>query len=202
MSRRIVLAAALLAMIGLAVLLPTTAAANRTCTYYNEPAVQYECEVEAAREAVEEFKRQEAEAKAREAEEAARREAEEQREQEAFAAEEAAREAERRREKRELQAAHREERRENVRHGREWAHKPTVTEGIAKLYAARLMRKSEFSVWSIDCEGGRINRIRWSCKVSIFYHCLRGRIQVKGIGIRDQEPWYVVHGGRLRQCRA
>jgi hypothetical protein len=93
-------------------------------------------------------------------------------------------------------------RRERERERREWAHKPTVTLVVAKEFARRLMRKTDFSIWSVDCKGGRINRIRWSCKVSIFYQCLRGRIQVYGAGYRDGRKFFGAHGGRLRRCRA
>lgn len=84
---------------------------------------------------------------------------------------------------------------------REWAHKPTVTKPIAEEFAKRLMRKSHYSIWEVDCDGGRRNRTHWSCKVSIFYHCLRGRILVTGAGHKNGRSWYRADGGRLRQCR-
>jgi hypothetical protein len=98
----------------------------------------------------------------------------------------------------------REERRvrEAQRRQREWAHKPGVTKPIAEEFARRLMRKTGFTNWSIDCDHGRINRITWSCKISIFYQCLRGRIQVRGAGFKDHRAYYRARGGRLRQCRA
>jgi len=121
--------------------------------------------------------------------------------QEKEAAEEAAQKAQERREAREVHANEREEVREARRRQREWAHKPTVTLATAREFAGRLMRKSDFPIWRIDCDGGRIDRTHWSCKVAIFYHCLRGRIQVFGEGHRNGRRWFGARGGRLRQCR-
>jgi hypothetical protein len=93
-------------------------------------------------------------------------------------------------------------RREAERERREWAHKPTVTRAIAQEFARRLMRRTEIENWWLDCDRpGRINRITWACKVSIFYECLRGRIRVVGAGIKNGVKYFRAEGGRLRQCR-
>jgi hypothetical protein len=135
-------------------------------------------------------------AEARDAEEAQRR-AENEAGEKALEAEEAEEKARVRARERARQAK---ELRERRRERREWAHKPTVTKRIAIEFSKWLMRKTNFTIWWIDCDGGRINRIRWSCKVSIFYKCLRGRIQVKGAGRKNGRPWYSANGGELRQC--
>lgn len=93
------------------------------------------------------------------------------------------------------------ERREAARHRREWAHKPTVTLARAEEMARRAMHHTNQSNWWVDCDGGRINRTHWSCRIGFFYRCLRSRILVSGAGFKDGVPWYRTKGGRLRQCR-
>lgn len=115
-------------------------------------------------------------------------------------AEATAQAAEKREHEREERARERRQAHRWQRERREWAHKPTVTKGIALEFSKRLMRKSDFSIWWVDCDGGKINRTHWSCKVSIFYHCLRGRIRVTGVGTKNHRPWFQAKGGRLRQC--
>ncbi len=121
--------------------------------------------------------------------------------QEKEAEEAATKQAQERKEAREAHAIEREEVREARRRQREWAHKPTVTKPTAEEFAKRLMRKTSYSIWEVDCDGGRLNRTHWSCKVSIFYHCLRGRIQIFGEGYKDGRRWFGARGGKLRQCQ-
>lgn len=117
---------------------------------------------------------------------------------------EAAAEEQRERERgeREREARHRqhEKWREQARHQREWRHKPTVTLRMARYFARKLMLESEFSIWEVNCRGGRINRTHWRCNVRIFYHCLRGRIRVTGIGHKDHRAWYRAQGSELHPC--
>jgi hypothetical protein len=101
----------------------------------------------------------------------------------------------------EARAAERRKAREWRRQRHEWAHKPTVTEPIARGFARRLMRQTEFSIWTVDCHGGKIDRTHWSCSVHIFYHCLRGRIRVTGSGHKNGRAWYRAKGSELRPCR-
>jgi hypothetical protein len=108
----------------------------------------------------------------------------------------AEKEQRRRETRRELHALH-----EQERHAREWMHKPTVTRPIAEQMAKRLMRRSGFDIWTVDCSRGKIDRIHWRCTVHIFYHCLRGRIRVTGIGLKDRRGWYRAKGGKLHPCR-
>jgi hypothetical protein len=88
-----------------------------------------------------------------------------------------------------------------ARERREWGIKPTVTKGIAREFSRRLMKQTDFSIWTVDCNGGRINRTHWSCSVHIFYHCLRGRIRVSGAGHKNHRPYYRAKGSELRPCR-
>lgn len=101
----------------------------------------------------------------------------------------------------EAEAREREHEREDRRRQREWRHKPTVTYKTARLFARRLMRESDYSIWEVRCKGGRIDRTHWRCTVHIFYHCLRGRIRVTGIGIKDHEHWFRATSGELHPCR-
>lgn len=63
------------------------------------------------------------------------------------------------------------------------------------------MKQTDFSIWTVDCDGGRINRTHWSCSVHIFYHCLRGRIRVSGAGHKNHRPYYRAKGSELSPCR-
>lgn len=135
------------------------------------------------------------------AEENARFEAERRAEEQKEAEAKAKHERERREWEREARARERERIREARRHRREWQHKPTVTEPIARKFSRKVMRNSGLSIWSVECGGGRIDRTHWRCRVKIFYHCLRGRIRVTGIGIKDGLPWYRAQPGELRPCR-
>jgi hypothetical protein len=121
--------------------------------------------------------------------------------QEEEAAKEAALAAEKRDREREQRARERERAAEIRRMHREWRRKPTVTEATAREFAGRVMRSSDYPIYRIDCRGGRINRTHWTCKVAIFYHCLRGRIQVRGDGYKKGRPWFFARGGKLRQCQ-
>jgi len=91
--------------------------------------------------------------------------------------------------------------RRQARERREWAIKPTVTKAVAREFSRRLMKQTDFSIWTVDCDGGRINRTHWSCSVHIFYHCLRGRIRVSGAGHKNHRPYYRAKGSELRPCR-
>jgi hypothetical protein len=123
--------------------------------------------------------------------------------QEEEVAREALRTAEKREREREQRSRERERAAEVRKLHREWRHKPTVTEGIAREFAWRLVRRSAYadSVYRVDCRGGRIDRTHWACKVAIFYRCLRSRIQVTGAGHKNGRPWFSASGGKLRQCQ-
>jgi hypothetical protein len=109
--------------------------------------------------------------------------------------------AEKRERERAQAAAEARRHRRQARERREWAIKPTVTKAVAREFSRRLMKQTDFSIWTVDCEGGRINRIHWSCSVHIFYHCLRGRIRVSGAGHKNHRPYYRAKGSELRPCR-
>jgi hypothetical protein len=95
----------------------------------------------------------------------------------------------------------RQQARELRRHRREWRRKPTVTEEIARRFATRTLRKAGYEYAWTDCKGGRIDRIHWTCKVSLFVHCLRSRMLIWGAGYRDGQPWYGSQSGRFHPCR-
>jgi hypothetical protein len=109
-------------------------------------------------------------------------------------------EEDRRREEKEEREIRAEERVEE-KEAREWAHKPTVTLHLARLLTVRTMRNSGLENWWIDCRGGRIDRTHWSCKVSLFYHCLRGRMRIWGAGYRNGRRWYGSQAGKFHPCR-
>ncbi len=197
----------LLTLLGLACLVwPTLAAADKSDCESLESALRFAAEDFGwTTEQVDAYVRENAascweEVKVEEAAEAAQ-DAEVRAAQEKEAAEEAAKKAQERKEALEVHAIEREEVREAHRRQREWAHKPTVTKPTAEEFAKRLMRKSSYSIWEVDCDGGRLSRTRWTCKVAIFYHCLRGRIQVFGEGHKEGLAWFGARGGKLRPCK-
>ena len=109
--------------------------------------------------------------------------------------------AEKREREREQTAAEARRHHRQERERKEWAVKPTVTKAIAKEFSRRLMKQTEYSIWTVNCNGGQINRTHWSCSVHIFYHCLRGRIRVSGAGHKNHRPYYRAKGSELRPCR-
>lgn len=101
---------------------------------------------------------------------------------------------------REIEAAKRERIRERERHAREWEHKPTVTLRTARYQARRFMHETDYSVWTLSCGGGRINRTHWRCGVKLYYPCESGRIRVTGAGFKDHQAWFRARGSELRPC--
>jgi hypothetical protein len=92
---------------------------------------------------------------AQHAEEQRARELEEQRQ---IEAEKRKERAEERRANHQYAAEERRRNRELAKQHREWAHKPKVTEGIATKLAKKLMRESPFTIWEVECGGGKLDR--------------------------------------------
>ena len=81
---------------------------------------------------------------------------------------------------------------------------PGVTKPIAEREARSLLQK--VGTWRyatdryLDCRRGKINRIRWACRVGWYKGrvCRMGRIQVYGF-LQNGEQWFGARG-KLSRC--
>jgi len=86
------------------------------------------------------------------------------------------------------------------------AHRPTVTKAIAKEMTVRNLR--DFAGWRkresgyIDCNGGRIDRTTWSCRVGWVFNggCRRGKVQVRGSHVEAGRKYYDSHLRGSKGC--
>lgn len=96
------------------------------------------------------------------------------------------------------------EARRHQREAREWERKPTVKRWQAHAQVLHLLATEgpgwhRRTVGAIDCRGGKINRINWTCRARWLNGnvCRRGRFRVTGAGHRDGTAFYSIHGNWL-----